>query len=61
VLGLECKLILVCECTTLKRWYITVLSMGRSNIHKYLPLAIALAYLISGDYLSLIRHIQTLL
>jgi len=35
-----------------------VLSMERSHIEKYLPLLIAFVYIISGDYLSLIRHLQ---
>ncbi len=37
----------VCEMVAAKKWF-----------EKKLPVLIALAYLITGDYLSLIRHIR---
>jgi hypothetical protein len=32
--------------------------MGRLNIKRYVPLIVAVIYLMTGDYLSLMRHIQ---
>jgi hypothetical protein len=51
----------VWECTTHIRWYITVLSMGRLNIRRYVPVVVVVIYLMTGDYLSLLRHIQNVL
>ena len=49
------------KCTTHILWYITVLSMGPLSVKKYVPLIVAVIYVMTGDYLSLMRHIQYVL
>jgi len=48
----------VWECTTQIQRYITVLSMERLSIERYVPLIAVIIYLFTGDYLSLLNHIQ---
>ena len=46
------------KCTTHIQRYITVPFMERLNVQKYVPLIVVIIYLITGDYLSLLNHIQ---
>jgi hypothetical protein len=48
----------VWECTTHIQRYITVLLMERLSVERYVPLIAVIIYLITGDYLSLLNHIQ---
>jgi hypothetical protein len=44
--------------TTEIRWYVTVLFMERSNLGRYVLLAIAVFFIVAGDYTSLFHHIK---
>lgn len=48
-------------CTTQILWYITVLSLVRSNSGKYLLLAIAVFFIVAGDYASFLQHVKRII
>jgi len=41
-------------------WYVTVLSMKRQNVERFMPGIIAILYVVSGDYVSLLRQLRIL-
>lgn len=48
-------------CTTKIPWYITVLAMERLNVGKCVVLAVAVIFILTGDYPSFFRHIKTII